>query len=227
MAPFGASRAGLMSTRVDAIPDSEALYAHFDAMEIDASDQDSLSSWDDLAEGNNASATGSPTFEESGFNSKPSVLFDGVDDAFQSSTFSSIEHPYTVFHVIELDSGASPDNTIFSGREEGDGGLNETYWRGNWAVFSGDRLDGSSSDDVNLITSVYDENNSIIREDGSESGSGDAGSRSWDQHTIGRSGSGNDRFWDGRIMELLLYPDRRSASEIDEVETYLTDKWDL
>ena len=97
MAPFGASRAGLMSVRRDAIPDS--VEYHYDATELNVSDGSSISTWDDSVGGQDLSGGGGASFTNDGINGNPSVTFDGVDDYFEFG--GSVSLPYTVFLVTE------------------------------------------------------------------------------------------------------------------------------
>ena len=93
--PFGASRAGLMSTRVDAIPDS--VVAHYDATEEETIG--SISSIDDLV--GSFDLSGNCEVISSGINDQQTYRFDGSEDMRIESTGMATTEPWGVVFVVE------------------------------------------------------------------------------------------------------------------------------
>jgi len=165
-----------------AIPDS--VVALYDARELSGfSGGDSVSTWT-AVEG--PDITGQGTYRNSGIESQPSVEHDGVDDGFTASG-STISQPYTIYAVINPDFGDSESDYRAVVAEPSSTSSN-LAWNGNnkyWEYFAGSGLAGSSTAGRQILSVRVDGTNSVIREDGTQTGSGDAGTNSLDLVAVG------------------------------------------
>ena len=104
MAPFGASRAGLMSVAEDDIPDSvEYQWVGGDYDESEGEWTDRLS---------NITLTddeGSPTLESDQINGEPAVRYDGGEQSISNSNALDEDAPLTVFIVSDLKNNETDD----------------------------------------------------------------------------------------------------------------------
>ena len=225
--PLGASRAGLMSVAADDIPDSQTLQVHYDAQDVE-SDQETITSVSDLS-GNgydlDASEHGGSefTYVTDGINGNPSFELDGGDHLF-GPTFSSVGQPYTIYTVVEtfdFDSEAAAVSMNDDGfhqhghRAESDDG---------WVVNSSTLLNGSTDSNIAILGGIYDDSDSEIREDGAQTGSGDAGDGDINSISVGRLRDRDGRYWDGLIGEVAVW---NGIPDIDAVDEYFAEKWDV
>ena len=158
-----------------AIPDNTV--AHYDASQLSLNDGDTVSVWPDEQGDNDLDIqTGSTTYVESGINGNPAITFNG--DGLEV-TGLSVTQPNTTYLVFEYRSGAWDDGRVLSGVSE----RQLVGWaapaQSNWVTYAGISLDGTQDINIQLITAVFDGANSIIREDGVETGVGDAGQTIW------------------------------------------------
>jgi len=209
-----------ISIEVNEIPDSAI--AHYDPMNISLSDGETITSiTDETSEGNDL--TGESTYRESGINGNPSIEFDGSSDSFISDPITERAHPWTAFVVV--DGG--------HGNFEGIVGFNDTsvtYVRNDssnrWGIYAGEGLNGTTTN-KRIISAVFDEDNSFIRENGSETASGDAGSRPFNIIGLGHRTSADRQYYSGLMGEVLICDERLSFSEIEQQENRLANKWDF
>ena len=221
MAPFGASRAGLMSVTRDDIPDS-GLLRDFDASSINATDNDSIDSWDDSQ--SETTLTGSGIYRDDGINGEPAVEFDGVDDYFNGDGIDQ-NQPWVVFVVINQSSTGDRQNILdgtgFSLSTREDVGSGPQLFAGEVLRFSDDATYNS---DI-IRVGVADGSNSEVRENGDSLIVGDAGGQSTGSFGI----SSSDHPFEGEISRVLLYDldELESDSSIQEVESHLGEKYGI
>ena len=218
MAPFGASRAGLMSVAGDDIPDSGEY--HFVAEDLDSGDDDFVDRINDVS----LSAIGSPSLGSDGLGGHNYVEYDGDDDGHGAASVDIIEQPFALISVVELLS-TSGDNAIMSVQEDS---LSAMLWDGDsrdsWSSWFGDAMTGSENDSENVVGVVIDGDESEYRESGEVTGTGDPGDRDIEDLAIGFNAAAPDRFGNIRFYESVVIADR-DQSKIDEWESYFLSKY--
>ena len=208
------------------IPDSGALQYHIAARLDDTHSQgDPVTTIPDHANGFDLSG-GSPTFEADVLNGEPVYRFDGIDDELEHDD-ATISQPYTVFAVVK--GGDTNDEEAIWSSHSGTAGsdraaLDIRYGDDEYLLFAGETVSGGTPDtNYHIVTSVVDGSNSLVRVDGTEITSGDAGNFDLDGLMVGDTYTTVDRHLDGDLAELPLYPDRRTSQQIDDVEGALSD----
>lgn len=209
----------------DAIPDSGDLQAAFDATELSLPDQDAVATWpDESGGGHDLSAGDAPTYVANGIQGNPVVRFDGSSN-YLDVVFNAISQPTTIYSVFEYKSLSSSSESPIDGADGtrhkiGSGGIED-----KWNLFAGDLLESSSSAATSayVVSALFNGTGSEMRVDGSEVGSGDAGSSDLGGLTVGRAPNGSE--WANvDIGEILVYDGDKSGSHA-EIESYLNDKW--
>ena len=211
MAPFGASRAGLMSVSADEIPDSDLLQIHLDA--TDSATLPDTTEWEDKS-GNGFDLTGSYTeVATDRINGLDAVYFDGTDDLMDVAFGSAEAQPNYIYIVHEPKWGAASGETVFDADTADTARLFENS-NGNESMFAGETLEGNATATQPQITEmVFDGSNSEIRRDDTDMATGDAGAADWDGVTLGARGDATN-FCEVYIGEILGYyeqPDRASV----------------
>ena len=226
MAPFGASRAGLMSVAEDDIPDS-AIY-QWDATELSLSDGDSVSSWtDEIGE---LELTGAATYRDDGINGVAAVEFDGTDDTLDSAIDSETQ-PYEIILVAFTNETSSTDGAGFLGWDSNDGFV--VGGRGSGGIDAlrsdgDDELQGDATDtDAHIWSAQFDGSESTIRRDGSDANTGSAGTGPIENSFALGSIDDGTNYLNGRIGEVLIYDSVLSASERGDEEDRLAEKWGI
>jgi hypothetical protein len=201
-------------------PDST--FAHYDATKESETDGNTLSTWTDIEGANDLSASGNPTYQTDVINGNAAVNFDGSD--YYDVPFTAENQPNTVYIVAKLTDGSySSDPALF----DGEGGEQQLYYStgaDSFYIFAGSAVSGTNNiGEWRLFTAVFDGSSSVIRENGTQEGSGDAGSDDFDGLTVGsRDGGGNEI--QGYIGEVVAC----NARDIDtEFENHLMDKWGI
>tara|TARA_R110000822_G_scaffold130297_1_gene266798 strand:- start:386 stop:1111 length:726 start_codon:yes stop_codon:yes gene_type:complete len=80
------------------------------------------------------------------------------------------------------------------------------------------------------LTQVFDGSDGLLRENGLQNGSSmNTGTRKISAGTIGNFSSDDHQLqtWNEEVAEIIMYSRALSTSEIEQVEEYLADKWDL
>jgi hypothetical protein len=222
MMPVGAARAARVSGG-DAIPDSGDLHAQYDATELSLNDGDSVTTWaDETGNGYDLTAGTAPTYEASSINSNPAVSFDGADD-FLDVDFSALTQPNTIFAVIRTDSVGENERIWDSSNGENDHSFYGSGSAIDYAINAGVNLRNGPVDTNNHIFSVlYNGPSSLLRIDGSDAVSGDAGTSSLEGYRL--ASTINGRYSAITVGEILVYPQDKSGIQ-SNVEQYLSSKW--
>lgn len=159
--------------------------------------------------------------------------FSGASDGVWSNSFTTVSQPFTVFAVVDpgFASSTSSDHAVCQLQTGSGNSLLSLEWyssNSNWIIYAGNLVNGSSDNNAQLLTAVFDGSNSLIREDGTQTGSGDAGSREMDVIGVG-SGEpdSSSRYFNGAIGEVRVYPDRPTNNTISAEESDLNEKWGL
>jgi len=203
------------------IPDSAV--AQYNAKKITGiSDGGSVSSRTDRV--GSLDLSGSATYRSGGINGFASVDYDGSNDGHDASG-STLNQKFVIYAVIDPDFSVSVSdrNTIATGN------VPTIQWdgtSGKWLLFAGSELFGSTTADRRIITAVFDGANSQIREDGTQTASGDGGTSSLDLLSIGARLSKNDRYFDGDIAFVEVH-DGDVSSGLQTREQQIADKFNI
>ena len=223
--PFGASRAGLMSTRVDAIPDSEVsqedLLGHYDAI-ASFDGGETVTTWEGLQETVDITG-GDPVAVGDGIQGNTTVRFD--DDVLTAS-ISTESTPNTVFVVTEV------GDTSQDGRLFGDGSVHNIRWdEGQWGIFNGGSTVRASSDDsepLAVLTARFgtssDSDELILRQNGEQILSGSSNGESLSELRVGET---NGHPYDGDISAIIPVKTDPGQSTIEAEEQRLADRYGI
>jgi hypothetical protein len=208
-----------------AIPDSGNLQAHYKFDEYDAGQTNNFK---DFSENSYKLDNGSITGTD-GINSIQAGDFDSSsnDTVYMSNDFGSDITPVTIYAVVDLE--GSEDGTEHNVVNTNDGNFTRFGWNGsNWELYQGNNIIGSNDATTSLITAVIDVADSKLREEGTTVATGDIGTRNVNFVGLGSAEpERSERYFDGQIGEVIFYNVRHSASTINEVESYLADKWSI
>ena len=203
----------------DGIPDSAV--HHYDVTELSASDGGTVTTIPDQI--GSADLTGTGTYRESALNGNPTVELDGVDDEFDAPT-PAISFPNTIYLVGEFLTSNDSVIVSFENANSTNTTHNITLISGNNEIFAGNALAGSSGS-VQQTTSLFDGANSILREEGTQTASGDAGGRTTAENL--RVGSLST---DGNLREQAFFSELVicDGDDVDQsFESSLLSKWGI
>jgi len=181
--------------------------------------------------GNGHDLSGTYTGPTSTINGVQAGTFDGTDDFLDVAFGSTISQPTHFFVVAEFTEGPSAD---FAEIVTGDNSTNRQSIVGDnfnngsdFTLFAGVRLNSGITYDTDphILSGLFDGSNSVLRLDGSQIASGDAGSNDLSGLTLGAHPD-QTSFTDVNIGELLLYPQDKS-SIVSDVENYLSERWNI
>ena len=211
-----------VSVGIDAIPDSEELYAHYDWSQedgsmpiIDLSDNDN-----DLDSGGYSGVGGDINGVQAG---------EFVDDIVFNDDGIGESPDYNIFFVCTHK--VTDDIQFYICNEDGNAQLfvdesgNSDDWAHQGDIFGGDASDSESPS----IMGFGFESDGWIRQDGEEVAAGSLSPESYAESIyVGGDPRDGGRFFidDGLLGELLIYPPRTDG-QIDDVEEYLSDKWEI
>lgn len=195
-----------------------------------SSDGASVAAWSDSVAGRSLSqATGSkqPTIRkiDREFNDRPSVVFDGVNDFLQGTFGATYAQPYTLVFVLAFghpdSSGGIGTRTAVAGEAGGIGPFSLSNFGGGWTVYAGANLVPATNPNEIAHVLVVESNgaSSVIRLDGAQISTGDAGANSLSGLTLGAQF--NDTEWAKvAIAEVMVYNAALSAAETALVEDW-------
>ena len=230
MAPFGASRAGLMSVAEDDIPDSGTAQYQFDVRELNGfEDGNVVNDWTDTRI-SDVTASGSATYRENVLNGYSMLEFDGSDDGFVSAEGSLTNAPVAVIAVVAVDS-LPADRERIIGYHTGNNRTNIGANSQEWEAFGGGSTHrGSGSTDVNLVSvwnEVADPGDNRLREDGSQTSehTGD-NTEGLEPVSIGYTDATDDTHW-SEMIGFVEYHENISESELAVREQEIADYWGI
>ena len=236
-----------VSVGIDAIPDSGNLHAHYDAQQIDETDGETITVWnDESGNGYNATDGTQATYRESSLNGEPAVDFDGVDDLLTvpdstgEFTFLHDGSPASVYIVAEvqtpdsfdiiIDTGAGSTSQVGYGifGDDGDGNID---WRVNNASDNIILTKGSRQTGDNLIETHADQSSNpeaelFINESQVDTDSYDNPSSEDSDFNFSIGGEeGGDRTLDCLLSEIMIYQTHHDSTTRGEVRSYLNNRW--
>jgi hypothetical protein len=202
------------------IPDSEELHSYFDI-----SDRDSINPLRNETTESDLATGGSPTLLTGQKNGLNVVSYDGANDFHEGVFNYSISPPYTMFLAFKWDETTFGNNKCFL--SAGDGSFRFLTRDEDYRMNSTNKITGGSTDTNWHIGTLYWDNgsNSVLRIDGTQIVSGDAGQYTLGELGIGYNDSGQNHI-DSKLGELAIYPTDKTSIQND-VEQYLSDKWNI
>ena len=210
---------------VTAIPDSGDLHINYDATELSQSDGDSGFTW--TAEvGPDLTATGGATYKTGVKNGNAVVRYDGTGDGHSGTLPSSQPQPNHLFIVFSLSDGATSGfEAILSTDDSNDRQDLGNNAGSSWEQNANTALRGGTIDtNWHIAALLFDGANSVLRIDGSQVESGDAGTGSHTSVSVGWLAWNSGNYAPVDVGEILGYPQDKS-SKVTEIEAYLNDKW--
>jgi len=200
--------------------------------------------WDDIINSDHVSqevVADKPLYIPGLINGEPALLFSGPTSGFYVGRHlqgpftngGNLSVPYTAFVVAKLDSAALPyDATSYwalSGTE-----VNTMYMgvhgdtpTNDWGISSAYLCDDDYADDNwNILTGFLGDGQTDLWVSGDNVISCAHGSGGITGLSIGAYYNGQ-QYWKGYIAEVILYPSELSVEDMDQVNVYLRDKYDL
>lgn len=218
MPPIGAARAGVSRVAGTAIPDSALdhyLPSNFD---------DGTNEWaGDLGNYTLSATAGDPSLATSDINGEDAVHLNG-DDVLQSADFSTpVSQPVTHLGVFRL----LDDFRYPFGSTTGDFQAIQSA-DPDWRMGAGTQLEGGSYDtSYHVYAVIFDGADSVLRIDGANSLSGDAGTNAFDGISLGTqatSGVTGEVYW---AEYLPCDADLRDTGELSTQEQRVANKYDI
>jgi len=202
-----------------------------------------VTAWQDKSgQGNNATATGTLTYDTGGINGRPSVAYPG-DAFFRTTTGGGALHgAFTMFAVFRsTDNGGGSDavNTVIAFGDEASGQRREMIRRPNWFFgfngFGTDLTSGVRIQPNQAYIGAINKGPSLsslltLQFNGAVVGSASLALVDFTSTaiTIGANNDPNNSEWlKGDIAEVLVYDGQLSAQELNEVGLYLQFKYGL
>ena len=227
--PFGASRAGLMSVAVDDIPDNVenraiGYYNAIDTSTID--DLDNPTQWDDQTDNDNHVSGTAEEWDVDACNGNGGIVIRPAENQRLEVDFPAESQPNTWFLVLERNDFADDGDWVINGDPNSS---NEHALRrgsgGDWSLQNDIEGGSITESETVVLTCVFDTGNSLIRKNGSEVASGTIGDETMEGLILGNNT--DDRSLGVNLGAFVNDPTRASESEIDEVEEWLSDQFDV
>jgi len=209
-------------TDTSTIPDS--VVHQYNAKQLTGyTDGDSVGTRSDQS--GSVDVTGNGGYRANSLNGYPTVDYDGLNDRHSVSA-NSISTKYVVFAVISPDfsSSTSNDYAVWSSNAP------VFVWRSgvsSWTLYGGNTdIYGSSTVEDAVMTAVVNGSNSIIRENGTETASGNAGSSDFGDVQIGFNNRKNERNFDGDIPFIEIH-NGNVSNGLQTREQKIADMWSI
>jgi hypothetical protein len=212
-------------------PNSANLQHHYDATTISGSDGDSIGTWSDQKQNDDLTQSASsdqPTLRTGSNGINNTQVLEAGGSEVMDVGWTQIGQPLTVYLVVKVGSAQSSAGNPFAMNT-----LTATssspqmqLFRGGSddLIFAGSNLRGqSSTTTAHIYTIVFDSGSSLIRRDGADDVSGNAGSLN-DAGLIVFGNRGGPNL-DSKIGEILVYGAAHSTSTQQQVESYLDATW--
>ena len=206
---------------ISLIPDS--VVHQWNTQELSGySDGDTVTTFDDRV--GSVDGSGQATYRDSSINDNPALEFDGIDDKFDLDGINE-GHPYTVIIVMEKE-----DDSTFQFPWGGDPRSSSLQFRDSpdvWQILTDeDNIEGTEDHTIEMATLVIDGPNSALREDGSETATGDAGDQQLQDAAMGYWRENDDRYFEGYIGFVEIH-DGTPSDGLETREQEVADMWDI
>jgi len=216
------------------LPTVSGLILHIDASDASTITKDGSNlvwSWNDKSgQGNNLTeATNKPLWVNSVYNSRPTIRFDGVNDALKVSSFSggSSTQPTTVFIVCTMPS--SNTKTVFDSVGTGTRSLFQRSVGGQYLIYAGiNPVFGTMNTAFAQYNVLLNTTASEVRRDKTSIGVNmNIGTQAFNGISLGSSVWDVANFGDIDVSEVVIYDNDISDTDRDLIEAYLETKWGL
>lgn len=186
-------------------------------------------------------ANNRPAYTASGLNSRPSLLFDGTNDALNTDCNSSRITGYATFAAVTRPLAGVLTTTAYPTLIQARSGSNATgmhvvnttgfirrwapMWRGQYFNDANGPPVADAPQRVVLVVSATGLRWRVNAATGFLAAAVLAGTNLSANFAIGIDTAGASRFWHGHISELLLWRRPLGALEQAQLESYLSQKW--
>jgi len=208
---------GVYQDALSTIPDSGLLH-NYDWSD----DATTTSTVPDLA--GSTDLTGSFTSLNDTINGVQAGEFDGTDDNVDGD-YPDLSEPYDIYLVAQFPSSQNVSNPVVY---DGFSNTHQLFLNSvsTFDLFQSSVVTGPSFTTDNAILTAQFGSTDKIRLNGTQGGSGDAGSSSSDGLTVGSSAA-DDNYIVASIGQMLVYDPSASGYSVSDVESYLSDKWGI
>jgi PKD repeat protein len=160
-------------------------------------------------------------------NGKPSISFDG-SRFLETGTFT-VNQPATQFAIGKIDNGYSTAANYTLASSSDASTRMQIFYRstGKYAMFAGTSIESTinTNTDQFLFSALFNTTNSLLRRNGTQIATGDAGSQNFgNKLQIGRQATGLN--WNGVIQEFVFYP-ADQTSDLSLIETNINDYYNV
>lgn len=212
-----------------AIPDSAV--AQYDATQASFSDGVSVGTATDFINANDL-GNGNATYKTSVQNGNAVYRYDGVDDGHYTGAGAfSVSQPLTFMVVAVSAAQGASDEAVMARADSNDTNVNIRWDGGSsaWALGADvTTIFGNATTAPVILTGIIDGENSKLRENGTQSVSGDIGSAGMGSLNLGSVNGNATWFLDGDIGEALVYnANLETAGDLSSEEQRLADKWGI
>jgi len=222
-----------------------------DGIENEESNGSTVSTWSDKS-GNGCDCTGyaTPTISANFYNSNHAVNLGNGNEYFLTGACSSLNFTdLTIFVVCENDDNPSDVEMIYAGNYGAGASSNSnrtpllfsntqsTYDYGGAHRTSGGSYvgvdinpAGIANTDLAIVELRIDGSTDLEIEADGTTGTNATATGSMSSHVrsaIGRNAHNTNNPYDGKVAEVIIYTDLLTSQEIDDVRTYLNNKWGL
>jgi hypothetical protein len=204
------------------IPDSGNLQANWDVQQQPESGGQTIDPLvDQSGNGNDATAVGAPTLNAGGFNGYDAASLDGTDDRWEVSI--SLSQPFTIYAVVEITDSTETRAIV---RDASTTTILDYYASTpGWRVYAGSQITGTTDDTINIVTGLFDGANSVVEEEDTQTASGDAGTGAGTNLGIGGEYATSNNFFQGNIMQVMIYDAGHNSTTRSDVNNYLANRW--
>jgi hypothetical protein len=212
------------------IPDSESLHARYDFREYNST---ATSGFEDLTGNGHDLINGSITDVSESINGQQAGNFDGSNDSVYSDSFSDIA-PATIAGVARPDHTDIAIRTIFEGVDNDTtrAAVGHLGVGGNPAGIANNNnlILGTGDVSLSIYIGILSDTDGFFEQrttDNQYTKSGASGSRPIERVEVGGHDERGGDYWHGAIGEMLIYPDIRTSSQIDDIRAYLNEEWGI
>ena len=191
-------------------------------------DGTSLTSWvDSSGNGNTMAPSGNAplyynTTSARLINGKPAVWFASAIGEGMATVTSTVAQPLTLYAVAKFPTGSASGQFITDSVGNGECVLGADTT--TWGCYAGSWQNGSAVDNnLDQFSLVLNGVSSLLRVNGVLQASGTAGTDGYTGLYVGKGQFG--QYWNGPIVEIMLYSVAHSGAQIAAVEAYLNAKW--
>ena len=223
MAPFGASRAGLMSVAKDDIPDSAI--SQYDASDSDTvvTSNGTVVEWQDKIGDNDLTGSFS-SVEDGAVNGLDALLSDGVDDEMDVAYSQSVEPPFTTIFVFEQVSDTD-QGTLLSNVGDRQYYANRDDDRWLFQIDDFDNISHPSGTNETFIHTVIWDSTMEFYQNGTFVGNPDVNAIGLDGLAVAYRPDEDDRHHNLRNCEIRVYDSGLDSETRESEESGLADKW--